>query len=220
MLLRKPVLCADRAENTEIMATDHAKWADKSRKLRALFALFIAYWNDSCGMRPMIRRTCADQRVRRRKPHGKHSQRYIRRRRSARYLRQTCATLPKSGRYTSENNSLVCISYIITLPLSKISDIFVFRASCFSSLPGDKKLASIVKYPPQGSPVRFVVDLLSRAKLPFPCWDLLLCSAAACACRAIETLTSMDRIKQLKRHGERENGNVGQTQLNFTNIKS
>ena len=25
MLLRKPVLCADRAENTEIMATDHAK---------------------------------------------------------------------------------------------------------------------------------------------------------------------------------------------------
>lgn len=45
MLLRKPVLCADRAENTEIMATDHAKWADKSRKLRALFALFID-WNN------------------------------------------------------------------------------------------------------------------------------------------------------------------------------
>lgn len=52
MLLRKPVLCADRAENTEIMATDHAKWADKSRKLRALFALFIAYWkwyHAACG---------------------------------------------------------------------------------------------------------------------------------------------------------------------------
>lgn len=116
----------------------------------------------------MIRRTCADQRGGRRKPHGKHSQRYIRRRRSARYLKQICATLPKSGRYTSENSSLICISYIITSPLSKISDLFVFRASCFSSLPGDKKLASIVKYPPQGSPVRFVVELLSRAQSYFP----------------------------------------------------
>ena len=133
-----------------------------------LYSLYLLHiGNDIMRHAAIIRRTCADQRGRRRKPHGKHSQRYIRRRRSARYLRQTCATLPKSGRYTSENNSLVCISYIITLPLSKISDIFVFRASCFSSLPGDKKLASIVKYPPQGSPVRFVVDLLSRAKLPF-----------------------------------------------------
>lgn len=119
-------------------------------------------------MRPMIRRTCADQMVRRRKPHGKHSQRYIRRRRSARYLRQTCVFLPKSGRYTSENNSLVCISYIITLPLSKISDIFVFRASCFSSLSGDKKLASIVKYPLARLVARFVVELLSRAQSYFP----------------------------------------------------
>lgn len=128
MLLRKPVLCADRAENTEIMATDHAKWADKSRKLRALFALFIAYWKWFMRHAAIILRTCADQRVRRRKPHGKHSQRYIRRRRSARYLMRTCVSLTKSGRYTSENNSLVCISYIITLPLSKISDLFVFRA--------------------------------------------------------------------------------------------
>ena len=116
----------------------------------------------------MIRRTCADQMVRRRKPHGKHSQRYIRRRRSARYLRQTCATLPKSGRYTSENNSLICISYIITSPLSKISDIFVFRASCFSSLSGDKKLASIVNIHSQNSPVRFVGELLRRAQSYFP----------------------------------------------------
>lgn len=116
----------------------------------------------------IIRRTCADQRVSRRKPHGKHSQRYIRRRRSARYLKQICATLPKFGRYTSENNSLVCISYIITLPLSKISDIFVFRASCFSSLSGDKKLASIVKYPLARLVARFVWELLSRAQSYFP----------------------------------------------------
>lgn len=125
-----------------------------------LYSLYLLHiGNDIMRHAAIIRRTCADQRVRRRKSHGKHSQRYIRRRRSARYLRQTCATLPKSGRYTSENNSLVCISYIITSPLSKISDLFVFRASCFLSLPGDKKLASIVKYPPQGSPVRFVVDI-------------------------------------------------------------
>lgn len=116
----------------------------------------------------MIRRTCADQMVRRRKPHGKHSQRYIRRRRSARYLKQICATLPKSGRYTSENSSLICISYIITSPLSKISDLFVFRASCFSSLPGDKKLASIVKYPLARLVARFVWELLSRAQSYFP----------------------------------------------------
>lgn len=120
-------------------------------------------------MRPMIRRTCADQMVRRRKPHGKHSQRYIRRRRSARYLRQTCATLPKSGRYTSENNSLVCISYIITSPLSKISDLFVFRASCFSSLPGDKKLASIVKYLLRKARRKVCLGAFkSRSKLLFP----------------------------------------------------
>lgn len=100
-------------------------------------------------------------------PHGKHSQRYIRRRRSARYLKQICATLPKFGRYTSENNSLVCISYIITLPLSKISDIFVFRASCFSSLSGDKKLASIVKYPLARLVARFVWELLRRAQSYF-----------------------------------------------------
>lgn len=51
MLLRKPVLCADRAENTEIMATDHAKWADKSRKLRALFVylLHIGMIHAACG---------------------------------------------------------------------------------------------------------------------------------------------------------------------------
>lgn len=168
----------------------------------------------------IIRRTCADQRVRRRKPHGKHSQRYkryIRRRRSARYLRQTCATLPKSGRYTSENNSLVCISYIITSPLSKISDLFVFRASCFSSLPGDKKLASIVKYPLARLVARFVWELLNRAQSYF---SPLRSAFVQSSCRAIETWTPMDRIKQLKRHGEWENGNVGQIQLDFTNIKS
>lgn len=125
----------------------------------------------------IIRRTCADQRVRRRKPHGKHSQRYIRRRRSARYLRQTCATLPKSGRYTSEKNSLVCISYIITSPLSKISDLFVFRASCFSSLPGDKKLASIVKYPPQGSPVRFCMGAFKSCQEVLSPVEICFCAA-------------------------------------------
>ena len=94
-----------------------------------LYSLYLLHiGNDIMRHAAIIRRTCADQRVRRRKPHGKHSQRYIRRRRSARYLRETCVFLPKSGRYTSEKNSLVCISYIIALPLSKISDIFVFRA--------------------------------------------------------------------------------------------
>lgn len=161
-------------------------------------------------MRPMIRRTCADQMVRRRKPHGKHSQRYIRRRRSARYLRQTCATLPKSGRYTSENNSLICISYIITSPLSKISDLFVFRASCFSSLSGDKKLASIVKYPLArlvGKVCRGAFK--SRSKLLSPV-EICFCAAQLLA-RAgpSSTWAPMDRIKQLKRHGEWENGNVG-----------
>lgn len=168
MLLRKPVLCADRAENTEIMATDHAKWADKSRKLRALFALFIAYWKWYHG-------ACGDYTANMRWSKGQTAQApwqtlatLYQTTSICRYLRQTCVSLTKSGRYTSEKNSLVCISYIITSPLSKISDIFVFRASCFSSLPGDKKLASIVKYPPQGSPVRFVVELLSRAQSYFP----------------------------------------------------
>lgn len=134
-----------------------------------LYSLYLLHiGNDIMRHAAIIRRTCADQRVRRRKPHGKHSQRYIRRRRSARYLRKTCATLPKSGRYTSENNSLICISYIITSPLSKISDLFVFRASCFSSLPGDKKLASIVKYPLARLVARFVWELLNRAQSYFP----------------------------------------------------
>lgn len=110
-------------------------------------------------------------------PHGKHSQRYIRRRRSARYLRQTCATLPKSGRYTSENNSLVCISYIITSPLSKISDIFVFRASCFSSLPGDKKLASIVKLSTRKARRKVCLGAFtSRSKLLSPV-EICFCAA-------------------------------------------
>lgn len=164
----------------------------------------------SCGMRRLYGEHALIKGSDGAHPHGKHSQRYIRRRRSARYLRQTCVSLPKFGRYTSENNSLICISYIITLPLSKISDIFVFRASCFSSLPGDKKLASIVKYPPQGSPVRFVGELFkSRSKLLSPV-EICFCAAQLLA-RAgpSRSWTLMDRIKQLKRHEERENGNVG-----------
>lgn len=122
----------------------------------------------SCGMRRLYGEHALIEGADGAHPHSKHSQRYIRRRRSARYLRETCATLPKSGRYTSENNSLVCISYIITSPLSKISDLFVFRASCFSSLPGDKKLASIVKYPLARLVARFVWELLRRAQSYFP----------------------------------------------------
>lgn len=121
----------------------------------------------SCGMRRLYGEHALIKGSDGAHPHGKHSQRYIRRRRSARYLRQTCVFLPKSGRYTSENNSLVCISYIITSPLSKISDLFVFRASCFSSLPGDKKLASIVKYPLARLVARFVWELLNRAQSYF-----------------------------------------------------
>lgn len=133
-----------------------------------LYSLYLLHiGNDIMRHAAIIRRTCADQRVRRRKPHGKHSQRYIRRRRSARYLRQTCVFLPKSGRYTSENNSLVCISYIITSPLSKISDLFVFRASCFLSLPGDKKLASIVKYPLRKAAGKVCRELSCRAQSYF-----------------------------------------------------
>ena len=82
----------------------------------------------SCGMRRLYGEHALIKGSDGAHPHGKHSQRYIRRRRSARYLRQTCVSLPKFGRYTSENNSLICISYIITSPLSKISDLFVFRA--------------------------------------------------------------------------------------------
>lgn len=61
----------------------------------------------------------------------------------------------------------------------------------------------------QGSSQGLSWSFYVALKVTFPRWDLLLCSAAACACRAIESWTPMDRIKQLKRHEERENGNVG-----------
>ena len=61
---------------------------------------------------------------------------------------------------------------------------------------------------------------MSRSKLLFPVEIYFHDAHNASVRRPSRAWTHMYRIKQLKRHGERENSNVGQIQLDFTNIKS
>ena len=86
------------------------------------------------------------------------------------------AYLCRNSADTHRKTIVLFVFRIITSPLSKISDLFVFRASCFSSLPGDKKLASIVKYPLKARRKVCLGAFKSRSKLLFPV-EICFCAA-------------------------------------------